>query len=476
MTGPTKRFLPLVLVLLAAAAGHADAALDVMACAQGRSNLPSGAILEASSRLAAARSQPGEQQLVLADALTRLALLSGRQSGSPDIAADGNPAPSELLRQALAIWNAAPPSTALARALQAHGQEFFNSQQCLLSREVLESALRLSSAAAGPNDAVSVSISQDLLRIGLAQRDEALVRRLAPTAKGALDARTQPLDPQDEQTVLALADFYYRQPDDKDKQELQMAEQLAQRGLALTTAGTATSARRQLSYRLASIYYAQLRYAEGEALRAQLAGNGPDPFARKDAFGRQREELIALVRKGDLKTAAGMGMGMVDRHAQALDASRRALAEAELARAGLLENKTQAGPAEEQAQVQRNIAQAERAVGQARARRNAAVISLAQVRSYLAEILHAMGNLDSAAAAYESALAGFEEAQSKGWQDRSRTRSSLAILYRTRGDAARALTLQQQVLDELLPLLGEAHPDVQEARAEIALLRKMQKP
>jgi hypothetical protein len=44
-----------------------------------------------------------------------------------------------------------------------------------------------------------------------------------------------------------------------------------------------------------------------------------------------------------------------------------------------------------------------------------------------------------------------------------------------RGDVARALPLQQQVLDELLPLVGEDHPDVQEARAELALLHKLQK-
>ncbi|MGB9110510.1 MAG: tetratricopeptide repeat protein, partial [Telluria sp.] len=86
-----------------------------------------------------------------------------------------------------------------------------------------------------------------------------------------------------------------------------------------------------------------------------------------------------------------------------------------------------------------------------------------------------MGDLDGAASAYEAALAGFAEAGSVSWQDRTRTRSDLAILYRTRGDVARALPLQQQVVDELLLLVGEDHPDVKEARAELALLRKLQK-
>jgi hypothetical protein len=457
-----KRLLPL---LLAAAFGHAHAALDATACKPRYNALSPGAIQEASGRLAAARSQPGEQQLVLAAALADLALLGARQNGSPDIATDGNPAPAELLRQALAIWNAAPPSATLAGTLQTRGQAFFNSQQCQLGREVLESALRQSSAAAGPNDPASVAIAQDLLRIGLAQRDDALVRRLAPAAKAALDARTQPLDPQDEQTVLALIDFFYSQPGDRPE-DLQQAEHFAQRGLALSTAGTATSARRLLSYHLVRIYYAQLRYAEGEALRVKLAGDRPDPYGASPVR-RQQDELVALVRKGDLKAALDMARLQQARRQQLHEASRQALAQAEAAEAQV---KAQQEP------VQANAAtlQAQRSTLQARSRQNGALIDLAKTRSYVGEILHAMGDLDGAAAAYEAALAGFAEAQSKGWQDRTRTRSDLAILYRTRGDAARALTLQQQVLDELLPLVGEDHPDVQEARAELALLRKLQ--
>jgi hypothetical protein len=459
-----KRLLPL---LLAAAFGHAQAALDATACKPRYNALTPGALQEASGRLAAARSQPGDQQLVLAGALADLALLSARQNGSPDIATDGNPAPAELLRQALAIWNAAPPSVTLAGTLQTRGVAFFNSQQCQLGREVLESALRQSSAAAGPNDPASMAIAQDLLRVGLAQRDDALVRRLAPAAKAALDARRQPLDAYDEQTVLALVDFFYSQPGDS-AQDLRQAEQLAQRGLALTTPGTATSARRLLSYWLVSIYYAQLRYAEGEALRSQLAGDRPDPFAHWNEFGRQREALIALVRKGELQAALDLARMQQAQRQQALDASRQALAQAEAAEAQV---KAQQEPALADAAV----LQARRVTAQARARRNAETLSLAQVRSCLGEILHAMGELDGAASAYESALAGFAEARSVSWKDRTRTRSDLAILYRTRGDVARALPLQQQVLDELLPLVGEDHPDVQEARAELALLRKLQK-
>jgi len=459
---PLKHLLSL---LLAAAACHAHAALDATACKPGPGNLKPGAIQEASARLAAARSEPGERRFALADALADLALLSARQNGSPDIATDGNPAPAELLREALAIWTGAPRSMDTARTLQARGADFFNSRQCRLGRELLEPALRLSSAVAGPDDPASVAIAQDLLRIALAQNDGSQIRRLAPAMKTGLEARKRPLDPQDEQTVLALVDFFYAQPDDRPE-DIQLAEYLAQRGLALS-AGTATSARRLLSYRLVSIHYARLRYADGEALRTQLAAGRPAPAVSKDAFMRQREELIALVRKGQLQAALDMARTVVAQRQQAFDTSGEALAQAEAAQARI---QTQQDPAPAtSAQTQAGLA-----VAQARTWRNTETLWLAQARSYLGEIQHAMGDLDAAAGAYEAALAGFGDGRSGNWRDRTRTRSDLAIVYRTRGDVARALALQQQVLDELLPLVGEDHPDVKEARAELALLRARQ--
>jgi tetratricopeptide (TPR) repeat protein len=299
------------------------------------------------------------------------------------------------------------------------------------------------------------------------------VRRLAPAAKAALDGRTQPLDPRDEQTVLALVDFYYRQPDAAGQQDLRLAEQLAQRALALTTPGTASSARRPLSYRLVSIYYAQGRYAEGEALRTQLAA-GAAPTTPSYPFARQREELIALVRKGELPAALVMARTLVEQRQQAYDAGLQALLQAETAQAQLQRNRATAASAQEQTEVLRSIALAGHAVGQAHTRQNIETFWLAQARSYLGEIQHALGDLDGAAQAYEAALAGFGDGRPGNWQDRTRTRGALAIVARMRKDYARARALQQQVLDELLPLVGEDHPDVQEARAELALLAKLQ--
>ncbi len=456
---------PLLPLLLAAAFGQAHAALDATACKPAPASLKPGAVQEAAARLAAARNAPGERRFALADALADLALLSARQNGSPDTASDGNPAPAELLRDALAIWTGAPRSMEAARTLQARGIDFFNSRQCGLARDLLEPALRMAGAVAGPNGPESLAIGQDLLRIALAKSDGSQIRRYAPAMKAALEARRRPLEAQDEQAVLALVDFFYGQPDD-NPQDILQAETLAQRGLALT-AGTATSARRLLSFRLASIYYAQLRFAEGEALRTELAAGRPAPALPKDAFARQREELVALVREHELQAALRMARMVVAQRQAAFDASREALARAEAALARLKAQQEPAG-------VTPALTEAQRTSAQGRLWHDTEALQLAQARSYLGEIQHAMGELDAAAGTYEAALAGFAEGRVGDWKDRVRTRSDLAILYRMRGDAARAIPLQQQVLDELLPVLGEAHPDVKEARAELALLRKLQ--
>jgi tetratricopeptide (TPR) repeat protein len=458
-----KQLLPL---LLAAACCHAHAALDAGACKPGPANLQPGAIPGASARLAAARSEPGERRLALADALADLALLSARQNGSPDIAAGGNPSAAELLGEALTIWQGAPHSAGTARSMQAHGVESFNSRQCKLARELLEPALRMSTAAAGPNDAASVAIAQDLMRIGLAQGDAFLVRGLAPSVAAALDARTQLLDAQDGDTVLALVDFYYNQPGDSG-QDLQQAERLARRGLALSAPGAALG--RVLSYRVASIYYAQLRFADGEALRTRLARERPPLPVIGDYFTGLREAMTAQVRQGRLQPALATARMLLDGRQKGFDTGRLALAQAEaaVAQARIQAQQDRAAPSLALSQALRNSAQA-------RTAQNMQTFWLAQAHSYVGEILHAMGDHDGAAGAYEAALAGFGEGHPGNWRDRIRTRSDLAILYRMRGDAARAMQVQQQVLDELLPVLGEDHPDVKEARAELALLRKLQ--
>lgn len=459
-----KRPLLLILPLaLAAAFGHAHAATDNGACrVRPVAGLDPAAVQQAGERLAAVRG-PSGNPLALADALSGLALASVRQSGRPDLDSGGQPAPTELVRQAIAIWNAAGPDPKLARAVQERGLDFFNIGQCGLGREVLEAALRLSGGAARPDDQAGMRIVEDLLRVALAMRDDASIRRLAPQVTTALEAAARPLDPTETQMLVTLVEYFALQPEDR-QDDYRLAEQFAQRALALLPADVPSAARRLLSWRLVSIYYAELRYADAEALRARLLAGQPAPAMRKDEFAQQREALAVLVRKGDLNGAQALARTTLEARQQAYYATGQAVGDAEFALAQARQNAATA-PA--------TLADLARRSAQAHARENLEKIRLAQTRSYLGEILHAMGDLDGAAAAYRQALEGFPVAGYMRSLDRAHTRGALAILYRTRGDYASALPLQQQVLDELLPALGEAHPDVQEARKELALLRKL---
>jgi tetratricopeptide (TPR) repeat protein len=271
------------------------------------------------------------------------------------------------------------------------------------------------------------------------------------------------MDPSQTHMLSALVDYFATQPEDR-QQDLRLAEQFAQRGLALIPADMPTAARRLLSWRLVSIYYAELRYPEAEALRARLLDGKPAPAARKDEFAQQREALQALVRKGDLDGALALARSTLDARQQAFYASGQAVGDADFALAKARQDGATAANA---------LAELTRGSAQAHARENGERLRLAETQRYLGEILHAMGKLDEAATAYQQALGNFPAAGQLRSLDRAHTRSDLAMLYRTRGELAKALPLQQQVLDELLPMVGEDHPDVIEARNELALLRKM---
>jgi len=458
-----KRLLPF---LLAAAFGQAHGAPDASACrALPVIGVDPAALSQASARLAEARNHPAEQ-LALADALSGLALASVRQNGRADLGIGEGLAPAELVRQSVAIWNAARPDARLARAVQERGIEFFNARQCELGRDVLEAAQRLSATGAagpGPDGLVGARIAEDQLRVALAMSDDARIRRLAPEVTTALEAGARPLDPSETHMLAALVDYFATQPEDH-QQDLRLAEQFAQRILALMPVDTPGTARKLLSWRLASIYYAELRYPEAEALRARLLGDKPVPAMRKDEFAQQREALQALVRKGDLDGALALARSTLDTRQQAFYASGQAVGDADFALARAKQDG--ATPATALAELTRGSAQAH-------VRENTERLRLAETQRYLGEILHARGDLDAAAAAYQQALGNFPAAGQLRSLDRAHTRSDLAILYRTRGELAKALPLQQQVLDELLPAVGEDHPDVIEARNEMALLRKM---
>jgi hypothetical protein len=406
-------------------------------------------IAQAMGRRADAQREPGAERLALADADAQLARAIMLQNGLADSGLDGGPVPRDLVREALDIWSQARPDPVLARQLRAQADEFANAHQCAFARSVLQAALAMTDRTAGADSPDAVLIVQDALQVAAAAGDAATMSALSPRQLAALRARTAPLDQTGLAINEALIGIHYQ------RDETALAEEYVQRSLALLPQdASAPASTRRLKLKLASIYYAQLRFAEAEALRAALVKPLP-----KAPVAREREALIEQVRAGDLQGALARGQALLGKYRQEWEQNRTALAAAEQR----LEQIRNTPGADKTA-----VTQAERDVGTLRQRTRFAAVDTGNMQNYVGEILWALGRLDEATASCEAALATLGTTPA----DVTAAKSDLAILLRMRGDTARALALQEEVLQALLPLLGPDHPDVRTAQAELALLRK----
>jgi tetratricopeptide (TPR) repeat protein len=448
-----RRLLPLLLAACCASASAAETSL----CAALPLLPNDDAIAQAKERLAAAKAAPSEGRLDVADASVVLASAILRRTGQVDVGLDGGPPPFRLVQDALVIWSQARPDAALVRRIQAAEVPLLNAHQCRPALSVLQAAASAAQQAGG--DGLAIGIAHDTLRVALALNDAAAVRSAAPRWTAALQQLTSPLGLAELDVVFDLLAFDYRNEDNAG------AEQLAQRALALLPRNLPSSpaSARRLNAELASIYYAQLRFAEGEALRASLVTAKPAEQNAHAEFTRRRDALAAQVRSGDL-LGAGTGLeSALPAYERALETARSALAAAEGRQAAL-----QADPAT----MKNALAQAARDAAGARGLVAASAMRLAELLDAAGEIEHAQGRLDAAIAFYERALATLNKDQAAGSVEAARFRSDLALALHARGKAAQALVLQEQVLQVLLPLYGAAHPDVREAQAELAALRK----
>ncbi len=203
---------------------------------------------------------------------------------------------------------------------------------------------------------------------------------------------------------------------------------------------------RSLTFRLAASYYRQLRYTEAEALIALVADNGPYKRRNPSASNSTTDAMAALVRKGDPGAALVLGEAAVRRDTAALEAARRALAATTTA-------------ASEEAGTNAHRLVIEKAY------------ELAESSSVVAELHHAMKHFPEAEKMYVASLALFGETASAARDPLIRTRTGLAMLYRSQGKAAEALPLQEAALADLLALNGPQHPDVIESETELGYIR-----
>lgn len=308
--------------------------------------------------------------------------------------------------------------------------------------------------ANGAGDPLPLSVARELMLLATTMGDDPTVNALAPRLLAALATDPAPLDAPNYAAYLAAADHYYRSEDHERAEAL--VNGLSDRARA-TPAGKARLPR--LDAERASIYYAQGRYKEAEALRPPPAHPEREPSPLSAELKRTEMEMILQVRSGRLQAALAMGEAALARIDAGRAASKAALDEAQ----AQWEAEKRNGGRETLAAARTRLAQA---------RRDAATWQQAQadMQGYTGEIQHALGRLDAALPLYEQALANYPGANGSNVYAIERVRGDMALVYRARGDHRRALALQQQVRDTLLPLLGTQHPDVREAEREIAAL------
>lgn len=447
-----------VLSLLLAMSGTAfGAAFCTASAASLDSDTPAidwdrNALPRAQQALAAAQAAPGQQGRLLANALADLAGVAARQPGPAygGKRQPGSMAALDYLERAQAIWLALPPDAALAQALLQRGRGYRNANHCTLALNTLESALAVADKAGGAAAPLSASILRELVPVAAAMGDDPTMNTLAPRLLAGLDTDPAPLAGPSYLAYLALADYYYRTEDNE------RAEVVLNRLQEKARAGGPehAAALHRLRYELASVYYAQSRVREAQALLAGPKPERTDPYGE---FEHVEAQIAEAVRAGRLTAALAQGQAVLARYEQRRAANAAALAQAQLDAANPSASRAAVTEAQDRMDGARRAAASYRLI-------------VANLQGDVGELHHALGQQDQALALYEQSARDYRATGAIHLYRLERVHAAMALIYRARGDTARALALQQQVRAVLLPLLGARHPDVLEAEAEIAAL------
>lgn len=261
-------------------------------------------------------------------------------------------------------------------------------------------------------------------------------------------AQTQPrVGPTVEQT------FYKEIAERKSQIENDNVDQLL--GL-IADAEPGSEAARKLIYRLAAVYYRQLRSADAQALTASLDAGQANPKSgpRPMATGA----MIPLVQKNDLLSAIAVGEAAMPRYTEELNTAAMADEILDSALAS-----SEPGSASHESIAGRRVA--------TMARLAAATVDLARLHSAIAEVYHARKQVAKAEQHYRAALALFEKQQGSDPAPYINTRTGLAALLRARGDAAAALPLQEAALGDMKKSYPRNDPDRLEGERELAQVK-----
>lgn len=438
--------LMMAALLAASAAAHAETPPAGLSCASKGYLNASTLMPQAQSNLRAVRRSGTQAE---ADALYAVAELS---TGAMRDA---------LIKEATAIWAAQPADARLVGQMHEQARKLMKSGNCMAAAALLRSTLPLAEQFM-PRDEVQIhAVLADLVRVAAVQRDKAALLQNGPRLTAYWERQGMPEDAIASQVYSTLAAEYL-----KDAQYA-LAEPLVLRNLhnGEQKYGADHVALAPRLQDLASLYYGQLRFNEGEAAMERVATiqrNANAASAQRPLSAQQRSEadMRRLFNQGDIAGALAHGEQEVARLEPVASAATQALQAATKAR-------------EEHPPGSATAHMLARPEQQARYRMAASVGELAAARLRIAEILHAQKRYDQAQALYQQALGDIARAGGDALQT-ALAKSALAMLYRARGNQAAALPMQSEALELMLPLYGRDHPDVIGSARELAAMYQRQ--
>lgn len=365
-----------------------------------------------------------------------------------------------LIKEANAIWAAQQPSAQLAAQLHEQARKLMQSGSCGVAAPLLRNALSMAEQFTPQDEAQIYDVLTDLVRIEAVMRDKALLQN-GPRLTAYWQQHGVPDDAIASQVYGNMAAVYF-----KDGQYA-LAEPLALRNLQSGERkyGPDHMALVPRLNDLASLYYGQLRYDEGEAALARVTAiqnksNAVNVQRPPNAQQRSEAEMRRLFNQGDIAGALARGEQDIAQLEQTAASDTQSLQAAVNARA---EQPSGGAKANIQADIERR----------ARAKQAASIKLLAAARVRVAEIRHAQKRYDQARALYQQAIDDITRAGADPLET-ALVKSDLAMLYRVTGNDAAALAMQADALEVLLPTYGPLHPDVIDSASELAALYKRQ--
>jgi hypothetical protein len=357
---------------------------------------------------------------------------------------------------------AQPPSVQLAGRLRVMAQRYHRQNNCTAADPVYELALGMSATLLGDAHVTSVGILYDYAVITRAQRllekRPDIHDRLAAALAGA-PALASALPGVYEE----LGRAYYARGDFLQSERFWRVVA----GANEKQSGLMAKARAAVGYELAAALYGQGRLADGDAERAAadtLSASAAASAARWTAPAAS--EAAQAFKRGNI--GAALESALID-----LARADEQLAQLEETEARVRREQAQGATSDQSQNAPSDPLMAiklRQAIRATEAQRTV----IAEHLTVVGELYHHQGKLTEAESFYRRGYAIKVSGKSVVARLTRHLPSDLGRLLRSKGQFSEAQQLQQAALDAALPELGDEHPDVIDARSELADLMVLQ--